>query len=412
MDFDVGGYEQQETNVNADWSLPLSDRLNLAFGAEWREETYTAVAGEPTSYFEAGSSGLKGVTADDAGDNSRTNVALYVDVEHDITDALLLQYAVRFEDFSDFGDTVNGKLAGRFRISDTFALRGAVSTGFHAPTPGQASVRTTITTADSTIPGQTILVEEGLFPPTDPVSLAVGGKPLTEETSLNLSLGFTADFGDAVSLSVDVYKIEVDDRIYKTGNIPDPATGGQVAFFTNVLDVEHTGLDVVFTADSNWSSSTSTAWSAALTYQEVDVVGQTPVQSPAGPVLTVNDQQIVNIENNYPNERVVFSANTFFGENFNALVRLSYYGEHLDENGVIGINKTKIDAVTFVDLDVGYQLNDNWRFNLGAINIFDEFVNLAVPPNANNLASGLQYPRRAAPSYEGGQWYMRGTYSF
>jgi iron complex outermembrane receptor protein len=209
-----------------------------------------------------------------------------------------------------------------------------------------------------------------------------------------------------------VYKIDVDDRIYKTGNIPDPATGGQVAFFTNVLDVEHTGLDVVFTADSNWSSSTSTAWSAALTYQEVDVVGQTPVQSPAGPVLTVNDQQIVNIENNYPNERVVFSANTFIGENFNVMVRLNYFGEHLDENGVIGINKTKIDAVTFVDLDVGYQLNDNWRFNLGAINIFDEFVNLAVPPNANNLASGLQYPRRAAPSYEGGQWYMRGTYSF
>ena len=412
MDFDVGGYEQKELMVNADFSLPLSDALNLAFGAEWREETYTAIPGEPGSFFEAGASGLKGVTSDDGVATARDNVALYADIEHDISDAVLLQYAVRFEDFSDFGDTINGKIAGRVRVSDSFAIRGAVSTGFHAPTPGQASVRTTITTADSTIPGQTILVEEGLFPATDPAAIAVGAQPLKEETSLNLSLGFTADFGDSTTLTLDVYKIEVDDRIYKTGNILDPITNGQIAFYTNALDVEHTGLDLVLTSGWDWGASASTELTLAASYTEVDVVGQKQVQAPSGPFTPVNDALVTNIENNYPNEKFILSGNTFFGDSFNVLLRLNYWGAHLDESGVIGINKGKVDSVLYVDLDVGYQLNDNWRVNVGAINIFDEFINELFPPTASSRSSGLPYPRRAAASYEGGQWYLRGTYAF
>jgi iron complex outermembrane recepter protein len=415
MDFDVGGYEQKELMVNADFSLPLSDALNLAFGAEWRDETYTAIAGEPNSYFEAGASGLKGVTADDGVAVSRDNVALYFDLEHDISDAVLLQYAVRFEDFSDFGDTINGKIAGRFRISDSFALRGAVSTGFHAPTPGQASVRTTLTTADSTIPGQTILVEQGLYPPSDPVAVAAGAQPLTEETSLNLSLGFTTDIGDNTTLTLDVYKIEVDDRIYKTGDIIDPANPqNRIQFFTNTLDVEHTGLDLVLTTGWDYGANANTDLTFAASYTEVEVTGRKSVQPPAGgpPQLTVNDALVVNIENNYPNERFVLSGNTFFGENLNLLLRINYFGSHLDESGVIGVNKGKVDSIAYVDLDVGYQLNDNWRVNVGAINIFDEFVNELFPPTANSRSSGLPYPRRAAAGYEGGQWYLRGTYSF
>jgi len=414
MDFDVGGYEQKELNVNADFSLPLSDSLNLAFGVEWREETYTAIAGESSSFFEAGASGLKGVTTDDAVATARDNVALYFDLEHDISDALLLQYAARFEDFSDFGETINGKIAGRYRFTDAFAIRGAVSTGFHAPTPGQASVRTTVTTADSTIPGQTILVEQGVFPPTDPVAVAAGAQPLTEETSVNFSLGFTADFGDTTTLTVDVYKIDIDDRIYKTGDIFSPGSANRIQFFTNTLDVEHQGVDVVLTSGWDWSANVSTDLTFAASYTEVDVVGRKFVQPPAGgpPQLTVNDALVVNIENNYPNEKFILSGNTFFGENFNLLLRVNFWGEHLDEAGTIGVNKTTIDSVVFVDLDVGYQINDNWRVNGGAINIFDEFINQALPPNANNLGSGLQYPRRAATSYEGGQWYLRGTYRF
>ena len=414
-DFDVGGYEQKELNVNADFSLPMSDSLNLGFGVEWREETYTAIAGEPASFFGESASGLKGVTSDDAVAVARDNVALYVDIEHDVSDAILLQYAFRYEDFSDFGDTINWKIAGRSRVSDGFTVRGAVSTGFHAPTPGQASVRTTITTADS-LTG--LLVEEGLLPPTSAAAVAVGGTALKEETSINFSIGFAADFGDNTTLTVDLYQIEVDDRIYKTGNIPDPATGGSIAFYTNALDVEHSGVDVVLTTGWDWGADASTDVTAAFSYTKADVTGQTPVQSPTGPILPVSASNIEDIENNYPNERFVVTANTAFGDNLNLVLRANYYGEHFDERGTIngapGDQSWEIGATVYFDVDLAYQLNDNWRINVGAINILDEFVD--VIPNdgihANRQSVGLPYPRRSAANYEGGQWYLRGTYSF
>ncbi len=415
MDFDVGGYEQKELNVNADLSLPISDRLNLGFGAEWREETYTSVAGEPNSFFEFGASGLKGVTSDDAVAVARDNVALYVDIEHDVSDAILLQYAFRYEDFSDFGDTINWKIAGRSKVSDSFTIRGAVSTGFHAPTPGQASVRTTITTADS-VTG--LLVEEGLLPPTSPAAVAVGGTALKEETSINFSVGFAADFGDNTTLTVDLYQIEVDDRIYKTGNIPDPATGGSIAFYTNALDVEHSGVDVVLTTGWDWGGDASTDVTAAFSYTKADVTGQTPVQSPTGPILPVSASNIEDIENNYPNERFVVTANTSIGDNLSLMLRANFYGEHFDERG--GINDPapntswEVGATVYFDVDLAYQLNDNWRINIGAINVGDEFVDV-IPDDgihANRQSVGLPYPRRSAANYEGGMWYVRGTFSF
>ena len=178
--------------------------------------------------------------------------------------------------------------------------------------------------------------------------------------------------------------------------------------------MEHTGLDLVLTTGWDYSANASTDLTLAASYMEVEVVGRKFVQPPAGgpPQTTVNDALVVNIENNYPNERFVLSANTFFGEGFNALIRLNYFGSHLDESGTIGINKGTVDSIVYVDLDFGYQINDNWRVNAGAINVFDEFINENFPPTANSRSSGLQYARRAAAGYEGGQWYLRGTYAF
>jgi len=201
-DFDVGGYEQAELNLNADFSTAIRDNLNLAYGLEWREETYTVVAGEPSASVGGGSSGFAGIRPADSGEFDRDNIALYGDLEHDVSDALLMQYALRYEDFSDFGSTVNGKVAGRYRINDGLALRGAVSTGFHAPTPGQANVRTTITTFDGATGLQ---VEEGLIPTTDPRVIQAGGTALTEESSFNISAGFTSSIGDNSNLTVDFY---------------------------------------------------------------------------------------------------------------------------------------------------------------------------------------------------------------
>jgi len=406
MDFDVGGYEQQELNFNADFSLPISDRVNLAFGAEYREETYTVVAGEPNASVGGGSSGFKGITKADSGEFSRDNIGVYADVEHDISDAFLVQYALRYENFSDFGSTVNGKLAARFRINEAIAFRGAVSTGFHGPTPGQANVRTTITTFDGVTGLQ---VEEGLVPSTDPRVAAVGGTELTEETSLNFSAGFTADIGDNTQLTLDVYQIAVDDRIYRTGDIAVPDTTNTISFYTNALDVEHKGVDIVLNSNFDWSDTSGTILTFAYSYNEIEVTGQKLING----VQPVSDGLVEDIENNYPNHRFVATANTFFGEKWNFLARANYYGSHWDERGRIGADvepSAKISSTIYFDVELGFQMTENFRLAAGAVNVFDSFIGEIGPPNSNRLSVGLQYPRRSAANYEGGAWYLRGTF--
>ena len=409
-DFDVGAYAQEEINFNADFSKPLGDNFNLGFGAEWREETYSAIAGEPASYFGAGSNGLKGISPSDAGDFDRDNYAVYADVEQDVNENWLLQYALRYEDFSDFGDTLNWKLATRYSVTPDFALRAAASTGFHAPTPGQANVRTTITTFD----GRTGLqVEEGLVPSTSPLVRAVGGAALTEEESFNLSAGFSATFGQRNILTVDAYSIEVEDRIYRTGDIPVPGfTDRTISFYTNALDVDHEGIDIVLTSGWDWGDSdVRTSMSLAFGYNEVDVVDQRQV---AG-VNPVNDGLVEDIENNYPNERLSITTNTALSDDWDLLLRANYYGKHYDERGRIGAAvepSFEIGETIYFDVEIGYQINQAFRLSLGAINVFDEFVDEIGAPFSNRLSVGLQYPRRTAANYEGGSVYLRGGFRF
>lgn len=384
-DFDPGGYEQEEMNLTADFSLPLSDTLNLGFGAEWREETYTAVAGEESSYILDGASGLRGIPPQDAGDFDRDNWGVYADLEHDISDRWLMQYAIRYEDFSDFGDTTNGKIATRYNLSDRFTIRGAISTGFHAPTPGQANVRTTITTFDGATGLQ---VEEGLVPPTSPQALANGGAPLTEETSTNYSLGLTADIGESTSLTLDGYFIQVDDRIYRTGDI-QTALGNTISFYTNALDVEHQGLDLVLTSVIDWNGGTMTDLSFAYNYNQIEVVGQKQVNG----VNPVSESLVEDIENNYPDSRFVITANTTFAQDFWFMVRANWWGEHYDERGRIngdpGNRSKEIGALLYVDLELGWDITENWNVTLGGSNIFDEYPDEIYDDAAGHSPRGL-----------------------
>jgi len=403
MNFDMGGYIQEENNLNVDFSLPVSDSLNLAFGAEAREEKFIVVAGEPAATAGVGPSGMTATRPAESGEFVRENVAIYADVEHDITDAVLLQYAIRYENFADFGPTTNAKFAFRFRASDAIALRGAVSTGFHAPTPGQANVRTTTTTFDT---GSGLEVEEQLVSPTSQVALENGGAPLTEEKSLNYSVGFAADISDTWSLTTDVYRIEVDDRIYRTGNIDvtgfEPVTS--IAFFTNALDVVHQGADVVLTGGFGETDLTF-----AYAYNEVDVATQKLVNG--SPPVSANLVQY--IETNYPTSRWTLSSMTHIGEKLDLMVRATYYGEHFDERGSFADGTTAtIDSSVYVDLELGFQATDNLRIALGGVNVTDEFINEIGDPFSNRIGVGLQYPRRSAANYEGGSWYLKGIYSW
>ncbi|VAW01848.1 TonB-dependent receptor [hydrothermal vent metagenome] len=401
-DFDVGGYEQKEINLNADFSYPLSDTLNLAFGGEWRQETFSTKVGEPNSRVGGGSSGFAGINQD--GSFDRDNYAVYVDVEHDISDEFMVQYAARYENFSDFGGTINGKIAARYNVSDAVTLRAAISTGFHAPTPGQSNITSTITTFDGPGGGQ---VEEGLLAPDNPVAIANGAVPLTEEKSINYSVGFSTDLGESTTLTVDFYRIDVDDRIYRIGNLA-PSPGVSISYYTNALDTTSQGVDVVLTSNFEWGNSeTSTDLSFAFSYNDFEATSKN-----AG---VINDATIEDIENNYPSTRFVVTANTFFGENWNFMARANYYGSHYDERGTIGAAtnpSAEIGATIYFDVELGYQVTENFRLAAGAVNVFDSYVDEVGPPNANRLSVGLQYPRRSAANYEGGSWYVKGTFTF
>ena len=407
-DFDLGGYDQEETNINADFSKALSSDVNLAFGMEWREETFTTLSGEQAA-IDGNTSGMSTAQPEAAGDFSRDNIALYADLEHDISDDLLMQYAVRYEDFSDFGSTVNGKVAGRYTINDSLTLRGSMSTGFHAPTPGQANVSTIITTFDTSSGTQ---VEQGLVPSTSAAALSVGGAPLKEEESVNFSLGFTSEIGDNTTLTFDMYQIEVDDRIYRTQDIKT-AAGGDISFYTNALDVEHQGFDLVLSSSFELISGMETVASLAYNYNSIDVTDQKMV----GDIKPVKDSLVEDIENNYPEDRWVLNTMTNINDKLSLMARLNFYGEHYDErgriNGVDGEAPTaQIDSIVYMDIELGYDVSDNLRITAGGSNIFDEYVDEIGAPNANRMSVGLQYPRRTAANYEGGSWYLRANYSF
>ena len=335
------------------------------------------------------------------------------EIEQDVSESLLAQYALRYEDFSDFGGTINGKIAARYNATDRFALRGALSTGFHAPTPGQANIQKITTTFDNDLGLQ---VESGTVPPTHPLALAAGGSPLTEEQSTNLSVGFVTDFGDATTLTADVYRIEVEGRIFKTQNLPsiDPVTGvgSNVQFFTNALDLNVTGLDLVLTTVVDWGGSgLSTTVAAAYNHNEVKVDSQTAING----VLPVSVASVEDIEESYPQDRLTITATTSAGTDWDFLARINYYGAHYDERGRIGgvdggAPTQKVGSTVFVDLELSYQLDPCWRLTAGASNAFDEYVDVVGPPNANRQNVGLLYPRRTAANFDGGSWYLRAVY--
>ena len=411
MDFDVGALKQREVNVNADFTRRLSDSVQLAYGVEWRDEVFSVFAGERSSYRGAGSSGFKGLEPRNAGRFSRSNVAVYGEIEHEISLTTLAQYALRYENFSDFGGTINGKVAMRHDLNDTVTLRGSVNTGFHAPTPGQSNLQKVTTTFDNDTGLQ---VESGTVRPNHPAAIAAGGEALREETSIDYSVGLWSG-GERVQFTLDGYLIRIDGRIFKTRSLPytDPDTGigSNVQFFTNALDLEVVGLDAVVTTQFAWGDGASTDLSVAFNHNQVEVVSQSRVNG----LMPVSAADVEDIEESYPNNRFTVTADTVLGPRWDLLLRLNYYGEHYDERGRIGgvdggAPTKLLDPTVFIDGELGYDMSENLRFTFGLVNAFDTYIDVIDEPFANRLNVGLPYARRTAANFEGGSWYLRSTF--
>ncbi|RUM28660.1 MAG: TonB-dependent receptor, partial [Alteromonas sp.] len=209
-EFSPGRYTQSEQTLDIDFTKPfdvgLYEPLFVATGFQYRNESYESFAGDTASYeigplatqgFGIGSNGFPGLAANSQGRVSRNNIALYIDAEAYITENFMLAGALRYEDFSDFGDTTKGKIAFRWQALENIAFRGAFSTGFKAPTLGQSNVRN-VTTAFGT-GGE--LIDRATLPPTDPVSQLKGGEQLTPEESESITFGVVADFDNGLFIT-------------------------------------------------------------------------------------------------------------------------------------------------------------------------------------------------------------------
>jgi len=264
--FYSGGLRSGQTSINLDMrrdlDIGIGKSVSFAFGGEYRNENYKIVAGELQSYvngpfsaapFNAagGAQVFPGFRPANETDVSRSSAAGYAELDADLTDQLTLQLAGRYEHFSDFGDTINGKAAARFEVIDGVALRGSVSTGFRAPSLAQRSFAATST---NNVGG--VLIEIGTFPVSSPVAIALGAQPLKPEKSVNLGAGVTFTPFNGLSITADYYNIKINDRITLTENLQGTdvvtlltsagVTGVSSArFFINGIDTKTSGLDVV-----------------------------------------------------------------------------------------------------------------------------------------------------------------------
>ncbi len=428
--FDVGAYTQLEKSLNVDLTkgidMGLEDLVNFATGFEWRQESFEITAGEQASWeagplstqgFSVGSHGFAGFSPESQGINKRQSIAAYVDVEAYLTEDFLVGAALRYEDFSSFGNSTNYKLTAQYTLNDEISFRASHSTGFRAPTVGQANV---VNTQTSLVNGE--LVQSATFPPTHPVSVQKGGLELQPEESTSYALGMVYQSGDFF-LTIDAYNIEVTDRVAQTdkldilqsdvdalqGKYPSPELllGGKVTFFANDFDTKTQGVDIVANYGMELMGGDS-KFSLAYNYNSTDV-------EDAGDYTS--GFKVRRLEEGIPEHRatLTFAQNW---ENVSMFVRGNYFGEWFathadepDEFSSYGWSETAGSSYT-VDAQVSYFVNDSWTVSAGANNIFD---NEAQELQKNGGAYGVvsaKYYESGPFDYNGGFYYVKATYNF
>ena len=368
-----------------------------------------------------GSNGFPGYSPAFSDDYTRDSYAAYIDVSGDVTENFFIQGALRYEDYSDFGDELVGKIAARILVNESFALRASVGTGFRAPTPGQQGTTNVSTRLPNGFP-----VATGLFPASGPVAQALGADPLDPETSTSFTVGATYE-GDRLSLTVDFYQIEIDDRFnaISTRDVStDPTSGeayqnflalqaagvsgansiGGVFYFTNAFDSETRGVDVVASYPFEWNNGSETNVQLAFNWNESELA------SDASAFLNAEGQY--DFENFDPNVRWNLMANHSIGD-FNIMGRVRYFGEASNSDNTTPLSIQDYDATTFFDLEGWWQINDMWRVTLGARNLFDTFPDETDRvASDNDFCCGRTYPSGTVVPWQGGYYYGRVTVNF
>jgi iron complex outermembrane receptor protein len=444
-DFYAGMLKFNQTTVNLDLSralaLGLPDAVNVAFGGEYRRDGYGIEAGDEASYKNGGVPILDGPQAgqvaavgaqvfpgfrpSDAKDVSRHNWAGYVDVEITPVRGLLLNVAGRYEDYSDFGSTSDGKLAARLQLLPTLALRGAVGTGFRAPSLGQSYFSSTATNF-LVINGVNTPVDVRTFPAGSPEAAVLGATPLRPEESVNYSAGFAWEPMRELSLTVDAYRIDIDDRIVFSENFTGTAirqlfeaagfvgvTGGR--FFTNAIDTRTTGVDVVlqyaravgpgmlrFTGGGNLTK-TEVLTDSVVTPPQLIGLGEVLFgRVERGRLERGQPRSSLNLALNYAINRLTFNLNNRrFGEV--TVFGTAPVGSPTNTDQTFG-------ARWITDVDVSYRMRGGFTAAIGANNALGVYPeqNFRSPTGADNSNAGIFPYNQISPfGFNGAFYYVR-----
>ncbi|WP_229507266.1 TonB-dependent receptor plug domain-containing protein [Pseudoduganella rivuli] len=407
-EFDAGGYwyDQLVANLSAvrSFEAGLASPLNVAVGAEARREGYNLFAGEPDSWRYGGQVLANGTPAApgaqvfpgfrpaDASKTHRTAVSAYVDLEANLSKNFLGSVAIRGEHYSDFGNSLSGKLAGRYDFAPEFALRGSVQNGFRAPSLQQQNFTTTSTNFINGVP-----FEITTFKPSAPAAIALGAKPLDAEKSVNFSLGSVIKAGKG-TITVDAFHIKIKDRIVLSenltaANVRDYLTkqgfigvgGGR--FFINGVDTTTKGVDVVSSWPINTGGYGKLDFTLAANYTKTDVdkVPTTAQLSALSPAPVLFDRiNVLTFTDGTPKTKFIASS-TWSNGPFGLTARATRYGKVLAPGTTAALDFW-LGAKTLVDLEGRYAFTKKLSLAVGADNLFDQYPD-AFPASLNTTGN-------------------------
>jgi iron complex outermembrane receptor protein len=406
VNFDPGLYKQEEFNANVRVAYPISPSVNLAGGLEWRDEQFTIGVGQTESWvngpfadqgFSAASNGFPGFAPISEGSWSRSNFAGYVDAEFGKGSNWDVGAAARLEHFADFGTTLNGKLAGRYAFNPTVAVRGSVSTGFRAPTPGQQNAYNVSTQFDLTLMD---LVNNGTIPSISEVAQLRGGKPLEAEKSRNYSAGVILSSG-RFGLTADVFRVDLRDRLAITQNfaltpeevegllaegITSAASIANFRFFTNDFETKTQGIDVVGTY-----AQRNTAVHLLFNFTDTEVTAFNPD--------TLSEGRIRQLEEALPRVRSAVALNQTI-DKLRLMGRVSTYSGWYDADDAYKYEGTNV----LVDAEAAYMLTKRAQLVVGGTNIFNHYPE--ENPGARAGVGNL-YSQYTPFGFNGAFWYAR-----
>jgi len=418
---------QELANLDVARDIPVSwmaGPLTVALGAEARYESYEIGAGEPNSYFGGGAQGFSGFRPGNAGENSRNNQSLYLNLEGDITKQLSGSVAVRHERYSDFGNTTSGKASARYAFTPQFALRGTVSNGFRAPSLAQ-EFYTITTTNFLVINGQNTPIETGTFPVNSAAAGALGAQPLKPERARNLSFGAQWQPIRNWTTTVDLYRIDIDDRIVFSSNLQlanapklnaalqgNGIFVGAARYFTNAVDTRTKGVDVVSTYRLNLSQGARADFTLAYNHNDNEVrhVAATPSVLADEKLVLVDRQSVNRLTVGSPKDKLALAGDYTRGV-WNGHVNVTRYGKFTVPQNNPALDQN-YDPQWTLDVSGSVRLASNWRLTAGVDNLTNRYPAQVTSTGNLNVAGTQPYSIWAPNGFNGRFMYVKAGYSW